>query len=238
MEEIFSRTKLLLGNDNMQKLQNAHVAIFGLGGVGSYVAEALCRSGIYNFTLFDNDIVAPSNINRQLVALHSTIGKLKTEVMKNRMLDINPNAKINIFNCFYLPENADNFPLDKYSYIVDAIDTVTAKICLISRAKRAKVPIISSMGAGNKLNPCSFVVCDIKDTTVCPLAKVMRKELKALGIEGVKVVYSKELSIKQLENKDLNDDKKVRKQTPGSIAFVPSVAGLIIAGEVIKDLII
>lgn len=248
MLDRFSRTELLLGADGMEKLKNAKVAIFGIGGVGSYAAEALCRSGIYNFALFDDDRICLTNINRQIIALTSTIGRLKIEVMKERMLDINPQADIEIYPCFYTPENADEFPLNKYSYIIDAIDTVTAKLELIVRAYAAKVPIISCMGAGNKLDATKFEVADITETSVCPLAKVMRKELKTRNIEHLKVVYSKEPVIKP-EGEDCSCKGNcvcpkgtertctVRRQIPGSTAFVPSVAGFIIAGEVIKDII-
>ena len=231
MENIFSRTELLLGRDALEKLKKAKVAVFGLGGVGSFAAEALCRAGVGSFELFDRDIVAPSNLNRQLVALCSTIGRYKTEVMRERILDINPDAKVEIHTCFYLPENADQFPFDGLDYIVDAVDTVTAKLCIIERAKAAGVPVISAMGAGNKLDPCSFKVSDIKDTSVCPLAKVMRRELKERGIDSLKVVCSTEPPKKPPLQEGL------RKQPPGSISFVPSVCGLIIASEVVKDII-
>jgi tRNA A37 threonylcarbamoyladenosine dehydratase len=231
MEYIFERTLRLLGTEAMEKLKKANVAVFGLGGVGSFAAEALCRGGIYNFTLFDKDIVSPSNINRQLIALHSTIGRLKTEVMKERMLDINPDAQIITESVFYTPANATDFPLDKYNYIIDAIDTVTSKICLIKKAFDTGVPIISAMGTGNKLQPCLIKVADLYQTSVCPLAKVMRKELKALGINKLKVVYSDEQPMQIIT------EKNTRKQTPGSVSFVPSAAGLIMASEVIKDLI-
>lgn len=230
MENMFSRTELLLGREAIEKLKKARVAVFGLGGVGSFAAEALCRAGVGSFALFDKDTVAPSNLNRQLVALSSTLGKPKAEVMRERMLDINPEVNVEVYNCFYLPENADNFPLDRYDYVVDAVDTVTAKLCITERAKAAGVPVISSMGAGNKLDPCAFKVADISETSVCPLAKVMRRELKSRGIDSLKVVYSTEPPRKP----PLKEG--VRKQPPGSVPFVPSVCGLIIAAEVIKDL--
>ncbi len=230
MEYIFERTARLFGEKAMGKLKNSKVAVFGLGGVGSFAAEALCRGGIYNFTLFDRDRVTYSNINRQLIALQSTVGRFKTEVMKERMLDINPEAVIETHSVFFTPENADDYSFKGYDYIVDAIDTVTSKIYLIKKAYAEGVNIISCMGAGNKLHPCSLKVADIYDTAVCPLAKVMRKELRAAGIEKLKVVYSEEppIPISVYE-----EDKR----TSGSVSFVPSVAGLIIASEVIKDLI-
>lgn len=227
MDNIFNRTIALFGNENMQKLKNKKVAIFGLGGVGSYAVEALCRSGIYNLTLFDNDKIEYSNINRQNIAFYSTIGKYKTEVTKKRLLDINPEAVIEINTCFYTPENADNYPLNKYDYIVDAIDTVTSKICLIKKAKQTDIPIISCMGTGKKIDPCKLKVSDIYDTTVCPLSKVIRKELRANNIKSLKVVYSDEKPISTI-----NNDNVI-----GSTSFVPSVAGLIMASCVIRDLI-
>jgi tRNA A37 threonylcarbamoyladenosine dehydratase len=222
---------MLLGQQAIERLKKAKVAIFGLGGVGSFVAEALCRAGVGSFALFDRDVVAFSNLNRQLVALHSTIGRYKAEVMRERMLDINPAVSVEVYNCFYLPKNADRFPLGGYDYVVDAVDTVTAKLCIIERAKVAGVSVISSMGAGNKLDPRAFKVADIKETSVCPLAKVMRRELKARGIDSLKVVYSTEPPKKPQTRMD------ARKQPPGSVPFVPSVCGLIIASEVVKDLI-
>lgn len=226
MEDIFQRTRLLLGDSAEDILKNKRVAVFGIGGVGGYVVEALARSGVGELDLIDNDIVSPTNINRQIIALHSTIGQYKTEVAKMRAEDINPNIKVNIHNIFYLPETAAEFDFSEYDYVVDAIDTVTGKIQLVVEAEKNNVPIISSMGTGNKLDPTLFEVSDIYKTSVCPLARVIRRELKARGIKKLKVVYSKEEPIKhQGEN------------VPGSVAFVPSVAGLIIAGEVIKDLI-
>lgn len=230
MPNQFSRTELLIGKEGIEKLNKAKVAIFGLGGVGSYVVEALARAGVGNFILVDNDEVDLTNLNRQIIALHSTIGKNKVEVARDRILDINPNAKVEIYKQFFMPESEDLF--DKTtSYIVDCVDTVTAKIELVVRASKLNIPIISSMGTGNKLEPTKLEVADIYKTSVCPLAKVMRKELKTRGIQNLKVVYSKEEPIKCANNENGG------KQVPGSISFVPSVAGLIIAGEVIKDIL-
>lgn len=233
MTNQFSRTAILLGVEAMQKLKNSRVAIFGIGGVGGYVAEALARSGVGTLDLFDNDTVSKTNINRQIYALHSTIGQYKTEVAAKRIADINPEAVVNCHKVFYMPDNADEYDLSKYDYIIDAIDTVTAKIELVVRAQKADVPIISSMGTGNKLDPLSFEVTDIFKTTMCPLAKVMRYELKKRGIKKLKVIYSKEKPLTPLST----DEVSSKRQVPGSTAFVPSVAGLIIASEVIKDLI-
>jgi len=236
----FSRTENLLGKAAMDKLKNARVAIFGIGGVGGYAAEALARSGISQLDLIDNDKVSLTNLNRQIIALHSTIGRPKVEVMKERILDINPQAQVATFECFYLPETQSLFDFSQYDYIVDAVDTVTAKIQLIIQAKAAGKPIICSMGAGNKLNPTAFEVADISKTSVCPLARVVRQECKKRGLVGVKVVYSKEkpLEKKASENCDNCDniELKGKSPAPASCAFVPSVAGLIIASEVIKDL--
>ena len=229
-----SRTELLLGSENMERLKNARVAIFGIGGVGGYTVEALVRCGVGNFDLIDNDVVSVTNINRQIIATQKTIGRYKTEVMKERMLDINPKVEVVCHVCFYLPENKNLFDFGQYDYIIDAVDTVTAKIAIIEEAKKAGVPIISSMGAGNKLNPTMFSIADISKTSVCPLAKVMRKELKKRNITDVKVVYSKEQAITPLDI--MTGEQTNKRVTPGSIAFVPSVAGLLIAGEVIKDL--
>jgi len=237
--EQFVRTEMLLGMETMEKLQNAHVAIFGVGGVGGYVVEALARSGVGMFDLIDNDTVAISNLNRQIIATHSSIGKYKVDVMKDRILDINPKAEVNVYKCFFLPENSKDFDFSQYTYIVDAIDTVTAKIELIVRAKEANVPIISSMGTGNKLDPTKLEVTDIYKTEVCPLARVMRNELKKRGIKKLKVVYSKEQPIKVKKDKasQITSENVGRiKDVPGSVAFVPSVAGLIIAGQVIKKI--
>lgn len=230
---MFTRTELLFGKENMEKLQNARVAVFGIGGVGGHCALALARSGIGTIDLIDNDVVSKSNINRQAVAFLSTIGKQKTEVMQKMIADINPNAKVNTYNTFFLPENADTFDFSKYDYVVDAIDTVSGKIALAESAKAAGTKIISSMGAGNKLDPTAFRVADIYDTKVCPLARVMRKELKARGIKSLKVVYSEEKALTPLPC----NENSGKRQTPGSVAFVPSVAGLIMAGEVVKDIV-
>lgn len=238
----FSRTELLIGQAALEKLQNSRVAIFGVGGVGGYVCEALVRSGVGHFDLIDNDTVSLTNINRQIIALHSTIGKLKVDVMKERMLDINPDVDVSIHPCFYLPETADQFDFSNYDYVVDAIDTVTGKIEIIVQADAHQVPVISSMGAGNKLNPVMMEVSDIYKTSVCPLARVMRRELKKRHIKHCKVVYSKEKAIQPSQaslEKSVTDSEEnfTKKSIPGSTAFVPSVAGLILASEVIKDLI-
>lgn len=238
----FSRTELLIGQAALEKLQNSHVAIFGVGGVGGYVCEALVRSGVGHFDLIDNDTVSLTNINRQIIALHSTIGKLKVDVMKERMLDINPDVDVSVHPCFHLPETADQFDFSNYDYVVDAIDTVTGKIEIIVQADAHQVPVISSMGAGNKLNPAMMEVSDIYKTSVCPLARVMRRELKKRHIKHCKVVYSKEKAIQPSQaslEKYVADSEEnfTKKSIPGSTAFVPSVAGLILASEVIKDLI-
>lgn len=238
----FSRTELLIGQAALEKLQNSRVAIFGVGGVGGYVCEALVRSGVGHFDLIDNDTVSLTNINRQIIALHSTIGKLKVDVMKERMLDINPDVDVSVHPCFYLPETADQFDCSNYDYVVDAIDTVTGKIEIIVQADAHQVPVISSMGAGNKLNPAMMEVSDIYKTSVCPLARVMRRELKKRHIKHCKVVYSKEKAIQPSQaslEKYVADSEEnfTKKSIPGSTAFVPSVAGLILASEVIKDLI-
>lgn len=231
----FSRTELLLGKEAIKKLADSRVAVFGVGGVGGYVAEALARSGVGTIDLIDSDQVSLTNLNRQIIALHSTVGRYKTEVMKERILDINPDAAVHIHNCFFLPDTKDEFDFSKYSYVVDAVDTVTAKIELVMEAQKAGTPIISSMGAGNKLDPTAFEVADIYKTSVCPLAKVMRRELKKRGVKKLKVVYSKEMPLTPVE--DVEEEMGKRRALPGSVAFVPSVAGLIIAGEVIKDLV-
>ena len=223
MENRFSRTEALLGEQAMEKLKKARVAVFGIGGVGGHVVEALVRSGVGAVDIVDSDKVCLSNLNRQIIATESSIGKYKVDVMKERILDINPEAVVNVHKCFYLPETKDEFDFSQYSYVVDAVDTVTAKIQLVMEAAEAGVPIISSMGAGNKLDPTAFQVADIYKTSVCPLAKVMRRELKKRGIKKLKVVYSREQPV-------------VKNVVPASVAFVPSVVGLIIAGEVIKDL--
>ena len=230
MSEQFSRTEMLIGKDGIEKLKNSKVAIFGIGGVGSYVVEALARAGVGSFILVDNDEVSISNLNRQIIATTKTIGKPKVEVAKERILEINPEANVEIYQEFFMPET-EGIIDESVSYIVDAIDTVTAKIELVLRANKLNIPIISSMGTGNKLDPTRFEVTDIYKTSVCPLAKVMRKELKQKAIKKLKVVYSKEEPIK------VEKDETTKKQVPGSTSFVPSVAGLIIAGEVVKDII-
>lgn len=239
MQEQFSRTELLLGSKAMQKLADSRVAVFGIGGVGGHAAEALARSGIGEFDLIDNDVISQSNINRQVIATIKTIGRYKADVMEERILDINPCAKIHKYKTFFLPGNTENFPFEKYSYIIDAVDTVTAKIGIILEAKKAGTPVISSMGAGNKLEASQFKVSDIYNTKVCPLAKVMRHELKKRGIKKLKVVYSEEIPLNPGSIKDIEDTEKqnTKRKVPGSVAFVPSVAGLIIAGEVVKDLL-
>ena len=225
MKEQFSRTAQLLGNENVEKLFDKHVIVFGVGGVGGYVVEALARSGIGKISIVDNDVVNESNINRQIIALHSTVGMQKVEVLKNRILDINPECQVFVYNQFFLPENSNDFDFSIYDYVVDAVDTVTAKIEIIKKSKESNVPVISSMGTGNKLNPLGFKVSDISKTKVCPLARVMRNELKKRGISKVKCVYSEENPV-------------IQTQTPASVAFVPPVAGLLIASEVVKDLCI
>jgi tRNA A37 threonylcarbamoyladenosine dehydratase len=233
----FDRTKRLLGADAMNKLKNSHVAVFGIGGVGGHAADALVRSGIGEITIVDSDDVAESNINRQLIATTKTIGRKKVAVMEEHLLEINPEVKIHAYDCFFLPETQNQFDFLQYDYVIDAVDTVTAKLALVEACKEAGVPIVSSMGAGNKLDPTAFEVTDIYKTSVCPLAKVMRKELKARGIKKLKVVYSKEVPLEPIEEEGfVSDEKRSRRATPGSVAFVPSVAGLILAGEVIKDL--
>lgn len=236
MSEQFSRTELLIGEASVEKLNKSHVAVFGVGGVGGYVCEALVRSGIGAFDLVDSDTVAESNLNRQIIALHSTVDKYKVDVMKERMLDINPVVKVNVHRCFYLPENADDFDFSQYDYIVDAVDTVTAKIEIIMRAKALGIPVISAMGAGNKLDPSKFKVADIYDTKVCPLCRVMRREMKKRNVESLKVVYSEEEPIKN-ENMKNTDTESSRRSTPGSTAFTPAACGLVIASEVVRDLI-
>ena len=232
----FSRTEILLGSKAMDKLKNSKVIVFGIGGVGGYVVEALVRSGIGTIDIVDNDTVSLTNLNRQIIATWSTIGKNKVDVMEVRMKDINPDVIVNKHQCFYLPETAERFDFSQYDYVIDAVDTVSAKIDIVMQAEKAGIPVISSMGAGNKLNPAAFEVADIYKTSVCPLAKVMRRELKKRGVKKLKVVYSKEIPLKPAENEDIRKENEKKRQAPGSIAFVPSVAGLIIAGEVIKDL--
>ena len=245
----FSRTELLFGKEAMDKLAGSKVAVFGIGGVGGYVCEALVRSGVGAFDLIDDDKVCLTNLNRQIIATRSTVGKYKTDVMRDRMLDINPNVEVEVHKCFFLPENADDFPWDSYDYVVDAVDTVTAKIALVMKCKEKNIPIISSMGAGNKLDGSQFMVADIYKTKVCPLAKVMRRELKKRGVKKLKVVYSEEIPTRPIEDMAISCRNNCicppgaehkcteRRDIPGSVAFVPSVAGLIIAGEVAKDLI-
>ena len=245
----FSRTELLFGKDAMQTLSDSRVAVFGIGGVGGYTVEALARSGVGAIDLIDDDKVCLTNINRQIIATRKTVGKYKVDVMKERILDINPDVTVNVHKCFFLPEEKDKFDFSSYSYVVDAVDTVTAKIGLVIEAQKAGVPIISSMGAGNKLNPAMFEVADIYKTSIDPLARVMRRELKKRNVKELKVVYSKEKPIRPIEDMAIScrahcicppDTQRKcteRRDIPGSNAFVPSVAGLIIACEVIKDLI-
>lgn len=222
----------------MERLKNARVAVFGVGGVGGYVCEALARSGVGAFDLIDNDDVSLTNLNRQIIATHKTIGRAKVEVMRERILDINPEADVWIHECFFLPENASEFDFSKYDYIVDAVDTVTAKLAIIMKAKEENVPVISSMGAGNKLDASKFLVADIYKTKVCPLAKVMRRELKKRGVKKLKVVYSEEEALTPIINEAMKEELSLtqKRSIPGSVAFVPSVAGLILAGEVVKDI--
>lgn len=244
----FSRTELLLGHENMERLKNARVAVFGIGGVGGFVVEALARSGVGTLDLIDDDRVCLTNLNRQIHAVRSTIGQYKVDAARDRILDINPDAVVHTYKTFYMPDTAGQFDFSSYDYVVDAIDTVTGKLMLAEEADRTGTPIISSMGAGNKLDPTAFEVTDIYKTSVCPLAKVMRRELKKRGISHLKVVYSKEKPMTPLDD-TANSCRNhcicppgsartctVRRQIPGSTAFVPSVVGLIIAGEVIKDL--
>ena len=238
MTDQFDRTRLLIGEEAIERLSGSRVAVFGIGGVGGYVCEALVRSGVGAFDLIDSDTVSLSNLNRQIIATMQTIGRYKVDVMKERMLQINPEAVVRVHNCFFLPENAQEFHFEEYDYVVDAVDTVTAKIELIMKAKESNVPIISSMGAGNKLDPGQFRIADIYETSVCPLAKVMRRELKKRGVTSLKVVYSQEMPVKPCEDAapDPGEEQFKRRSTPGSIAFVPSAAGLMIAGEIVKDL--
>lgn len=257
MAEQFVRTKILLGDEAMDRLAHARVAVFGIGGVGGYVCEALARSGVGALDLIDDDKVCLTNLNRQIIATHKTIGHYKTDVMRERILEINPGARVYVHRCFFLPENAGRFPFEEYDYVVDAVDTVTAKIELILRAQEKKVPVISCMGAGNKLDASAFRVADIYETRVCPLARVMRRELRKRKVEHLKVVYSEEEPLTpRIDNETPIQDARAaeamedsgalqgkekgsmaRRAVPGSVAFVPSVAGLMIAGEVVKDLI-
>ena len=246
----FSRTELLLGKEAIGILHSSRVAVFGIGGVGGFVCEALIRSGVGKFDLIDDDKVCLTNLNRQIIATRKTIGQYKADVMKERMLEIYPDAEITVRKCFFLPENADEFPFDEYDYIVDAVDTVSAKLELVMRAKKHNVPIISCMGAGNKLDGSQFRVADIYKTRMCPLAKVMRVECRKRGIKKLKVVYSEEQPTRPIEDMSISCRTNCicppgaehkcteRRDIPGSVAFVPSVAGLLIAGEVIKDLTI
>ncbi|MBQ6540713.1 MAG: tRNA threonylcarbamoyladenosine dehydratase, partial [Oscillospiraceae bacterium] len=231
----FSRTELLFGREAMEKLKNSRVAVFGIGGVGGYTVEALARSGVGTLDLIDDDKVCLTNINRQIIATNKTVGKYKVEVAAERVHDINPDAVVNTYKTFYMPDTAEQFDFTEYDYIVDAIDTVTGKLALIENAVKAGTPVISSMGAGNKLDPTAFEVADIYETSVCPLARIMRKELKKRGIKALKVVYSKEPALEP-DLSELGEELEGRRQVPGSNAFVPSVAGLIMAGEVIKDI--
>ena len=236
MIEEFSRTQILLGEAAMERLYKARVAVFGIGGVGGYVGEALARCGIGQLDLCDSDTISVSNINRQLLATHSTVGQLKVEVAKARILDINPKCAVRTHPFFYLPDTADAFDFTAYDYIVDAIDTVTGKLALVERAHQAGTPIICSMGTGNKLNPAGFQVADISKTAFCPLARIMRKELRKRGIDHVKVVYSQEEALTPAVD-EAELERTGKRQIPGSTAFVPGAAGLILAGEVIRDLI-
>ena len=229
-ESQFSRTELLLGEKSVEKLAKKRIAVFGVGGVGGFVCEGLVRAGIGEIDIIDKDTVAVSNLNRQLIALHSTVGQNKVDVLEKRLKDINPKLILRKYKCFFLPETSDNFDFKQYNYVVDAIDTVTGKIELVLKAEEAGVPIISAMGAGNKLDPTAFQVADIYKTSVCPLARVMRRELKKRGIEKLKVVYSKEEPVKPVFAEG-------EETVPGSVSFVPSVMGLIIAGEIVKELL-
>ncbi|MCM1115520.1 MAG: tRNA threonylcarbamoyladenosine dehydratase [Clostridium sp.] len=235
MSNQFSRSQMMFGKSGIEKLNKARVAVFGIGGVGGYAAEALVRTGIGTIDIIDNDTVSITNINRQIIATHKTVGMLKVDAAKERLLDINPNCTINTYNTFFTPQNSGDFDFTKYDYVIDAIDTVAGKLELAVKCQKANTPIISSMGAGNKLDPTRFEVSDIYKTSVCPLAKVMRRELKTRGIKKLKVVYSKEEPIKPTEQSD--EEVVGRRSIPSSNAFVPSAVGLIIAGEVIKDLL-
>lgn len=234
MDNYFSREELLIGKEAIEILKNSRVAVFGVGGVGGFVVEVLARCGVGTIDVIDNDVVDPSNINRQIIATADTIGQEKVNVVEQRIRSINPNAVVNKHRCFFLPETAKDFDFTRFDYVVDAIDTVSGKIEIILQAKKAEVPVISCMGAGNKLDPTAFVVTDIYKTSVCPLARVMRQKLKKLGVQDLKVVYSTEKAMKPNYPPDMPPQRKV---APGSVAFVPSVAGIIAGGEVIKDLI-
>lgn len=237
MADIFSRTALLLGDDAINKLKTKHVAVFGLGGVGGYVTEALARSGVGKITVTDNDVVSESNINRQIIALTSTVGKKKTELWKERIKDINPSAEVETLDMFVGRENADEIDFSAFDLVVDAVDTVTAKLVIIEKAKKAGCKVISAMGTGNKTRPELFEISDVSKTSVCPLARVMRKELKARGITGVKVLYSTEDAVKPAENADVRAENVKRRALVGSLPYVPSVAGLLIAAEAVRELL-
>lgn len=244
----FSRTELLFGRNAIETLNRSRVAVFGIGGVGGYVCEALVRSGVGAFDLIDDDKICLTNLNRQIIATRKTVGQYKADVMRERMLEINPSAQIQVHKCFFLPENAEEFPFEEYSYIVDAVDTVTAKLTLIQKAREKNIPIISAMGAGNKLDAGRLRIADIYDTRVCPLARVMRRELKKRGVDRLKVVYSDEPPVRPLDDMSVSCRAHCicppgaqhkcteRRDIPGSTSYVPAVAGLLIAGEVIKDL--
>lgn len=244
----FSRSELLLGKEAMERLRNAKVAVFGIGGVGGYVVEALARTGVGAFVLVDDDKICLTNINRQIIATRSSVGKYKADVMKERILDINPNAKVEIHKCFYLPQTADEFDFTQYDYVVDAVDTVTAKLDIIEKAQSVKVPVISCMGAGNKKDPSAFRIADIYETSVCPLAKVMRRELRRRDVKALKVIYSTEKPTRPVDDMAISCRTNCicppgtkhkctdRRDIPGSLSFVPSVAGLMIAAEVVKEL--
>lgn len=237
MSDQFARTELLIGAEGMERLARARVAVFGIGGVGGYAVEALARSGIGTLDLIDHDKVSVTNLNRQIFALHSTLGKYKVDVAKERILDINPKAQVHVHKVFYLPDTAGQFDFAEYDYVIDAIDTVTGKLALIEQAQAAGTPVISAMGAGNKMDPSAFQAADIYETSVCPLAKVMRRELKKRGIRKLKVVYSKEQPLREAgKERAAEKEECTCRPVPGSNAFVPSVAGLILAGEVVKDL--
>ena len=236
VEEQFVRTALLLGEEGVARLKRAKVAVFGIGGVGGFAAEALARAGVGAFLLVDSDRICVSNINRQIIADWNTVGRYKTKVMQERIASVNPNAEVETRECFFLPENADSFDFSGWDYIVDAVDTVSAKLEIIVRAKEAGVPVISCMGAGNKLDPTRFEVADLYETSVCPLARVMRRELKKRGIDSCKVVYSREEARTPLDGLLSQEESGGRRSVPGSVSFVPSVAGLVAAGEVIRDL--
>lgn len=235
MDDQFSRTRLLLGDDGIEKLKNARVAVFGVGGVGGYVVEALARTGVGSLDLIDNDTVACSNLNRQIIATHDTIGKLKVDVAADRVHAINPDCTVRVYRTFYLPETKEQFDFTQYDYVVDAIDTVSGKIALVLQSKEAGVPIICAMGAGNKLDPSRFEVADLYKTSVCPLARVMRTECRKRGIKHLKVVYSKEPPVTPLVSAE--DMAPGKRSVPGSVSFVPAAAGLILAGEVVRDLV-